>query len=199
MKIYCITLLLGSLLYLSLVGYKNSSSTNYTLEVFKSGERIGQIETQSFQTGEALNYALHSDVEIDMLLTIKISETISNRYQHGKLLAASHNRVVNGVNQSKSDLRFENNQYVSGNGKPMNNTGSWIGISVLALYHKEPIGISAVYSEGQACWVNLKQLEVGVYKALLPDEKSATFYYTNGQLSKVVSETKWGEIVFKRK
>lgn len=193
------SLIIVVLLLCSVCAFTNARVDISNFEVFKDNERIGDLETKSELISGCTLYSLSSDVEIDMLVDVRIAERISNRYEKGKLMAASHSRTVNGINQSRNDLRYENDGYVSASGKRLTNTGNWIGASVLGLYHNEPIGLTAVYSEGQACWIKLVQLEKGVYKALLPDGRSTTFYYSNGQLQKVVSETNWGQVIFKRK
>lgn len=193
------SLLIAILLLSSICAFTCSKAGKTNFEVFKDNEKIGNLETNSELISGYTLYSLSSDVEIDMLIDVRISERISNKYEKGKLIAASHSRTVNGINQSSKDLRYEKDGYVSASGKPLTNTGNWIGASVLGLYYNEPIGLTAVYSEGQACWIKLVQQGSGTYKALLPDGKSTTFCYINGQLQKVVSETNWGQVVFKRR
>lgn len=179
-------------------GFTGHKTETYSFSVFRDDKKIGDLVTKSELVSGCTLYSLSSDVKIEMLVDILISERISNKYENGKLISASHNRTVNGINHSKRQLRYENDGYVSDSGKPMTNTGSWIGASVLRLYHSEPIGLSAVYSEAQACWIKLIPQKKGKYKALLPDGKSTTFSYTNGLLYMVVSETNWGQVVFKK-
>jgi hypothetical protein len=76
--------------------------------------------------------------------------------------------------------------------------GTWIGTSILSLYHKEPVGLEGVYSETLGMWLTLKSIGPSIYQVNLPDAKRAIYHYENGELKKVVTDTKWGEIVFKR-
>jgi hypothetical protein len=182
-------ILLCAALSLTIQSHKQNDAFSYTMDVYRNGERVGLLQTHKLQTGEKSQYELHSDVEINKL---------SNQYEKGKLLKASHLRMVNGIHQSNVQLKYENNKYVEADGKVVERAGTWIGTSILSLYHKEPVGLEGVYSETLGMWLTLKSIGPSIYQVNLPDAKRAIYHYENGELKKVVTDTKWGEIVFKR-
>lgn len=191
-------ILLCAALGLAIQSHKQNNASTYTMEVYRNGERVGVLQTNKLQKGETRYYELASDVEINKLISLKISERISNQYDKEKLLEASHLRLVNGIHQSNIQLKYDNNKYIEANGKVVERAGTWIGASILSLYHKEPVGLEGVYSESLARWLTLTCIASSCYQVSLPDDKRAVFHYENGELQKVVTETKWGEIVFKR-
>jgi hypothetical protein len=198
MKIPFSFILLCAVLSIILQSHKQNNASSYTMNVYRNGEHVGVLQTNKLQTGEKSQYELHSDIEINKLITVKISERLSNQYEKGKLLRATHLRLVNGIYQSNVQLKYDNNKYVEADGKVVERAGTWIGTSILSLYHKEPVGLEGVYSESLGMWLTLMSVGPSVYQVNLPNEKRAVYHYENGELKKVVSDTKWGEIVFKR-
>jgi hypothetical protein len=198
MKRSIVFILLCAVIGIASQGYKQSNFSSYTMEVYRNGERVGVLQTSKSLNSEKSFYELKSDVEINKLVTVKISESLSNQYESGKLLSASHQRKVNGIHQSNVQLKYDNNKYVTHNGKVVEQAGTWIGASILSLYHKEPIGLEGVYSESHGVWLKVSRVGNGVYHVSLPNQQSAIYHYNKGELVKVVSATKWGEIIFKR-
>lgn len=73
-----------------------------------------------------------------------------------------------------------------------------ITFCVVDLYFKEPVRITRVFSNMYAEMLQLKQVSVGKYQLITPDNNNSIYNYRNGELISIEVDTPVGKVISKR-
>jgi hypothetical protein len=169
----------------------------FAFKVYRGNNHIGQLTSSEMIEGNKSTYTLNYDVKIDVLLTIKIIENITSVFQDKKMLTSVQTRFVNGNAKVKNIVYWKDGIYTLKNKENESNyLKNSIYASISTLYIKEPVNMTAVYSESYQKLIALKKLPANKYSIVLPDGNSSTYSYKNGILVEVNSKTNWGNLRF---
>jgi hypothetical protein len=172
-----------------------ASSQNYS--VFYQSKKIGTLTASKTVKGKVVNYALISDVKVNVVKDYLIVEKINEEFKEDKLHSSIHTRHVNAVLKANNKAVRTGNYYkVSSDNKHVDSLTQWILHTTLTLYFKEPTDKQIVYSQNYQKLIAIKKVKDGVYELPLPNGKKATYHYTAGKLKMLESSSFFGDVQF---
>lgn len=165
-------------------------------------KNIGTIHAVKEVVGNKVTTDLKTNTNAKVfMMSIHVESEVNSIKENGVLLqgiAYRHaNRGSEDVHAKVTKLADKTYQAVK-NGKTTKIENKLIDICVVDLYHKEPKGLSAVFSNMYADFLKIKSLGAGKYQVTTPDKKDTFYNYQNGQLVLVESNTPLGKVVCKR-
>lgn len=166
-------------------------------DVLRGGDKIGTLSVLQKVCKQRTTYTLSSDVEVEFLFNIQVSEKITDVFEDGSLLMSSHQRYVNGVLKVDQSVQRGGVGYrVVDQGDRMKELGDGIEVSILSLYFQEPTDGTPVYSQNFRRMLRIEESGSHRYSIELPNGTTTTYYYEEGALIKVQSDTYVGEVKF---
>ncbi len=167
--------------------------------VYHGSKKIGSLYIHRNTDGKRVNYTLHSEVTITLLMDFKIVENISDLFEDGNLKTSYHTRHVNNMLKAKNTASRGATAYVlTKDGKHDKYVKEWITETVATLYFREPKENARIYSQNHQQILVIKKSATNAYRLDLPDGNNTTFEYLNGKLRTVVSNTTLGSVKFVR-
>ena len=154
--------------------------------VLYRGKNVGAMYLTQIQSGDELSLKVTSNIQMHMLMSIKVNVAEESSYKQDKLMSSSVYREVNGKQKANRQTRYCNGCYeiiTEGKRSVLNKTS--IQYNLVKLYCREPIGFTQVYSDAVQQFLNLKALSAHKYKLELPDGNYNVYSYQNGICSKV--------------
>lgn len=169
--------------------------------VFKD-KNIGTIHAVKEVAGTKVTSDLKTNTDAKVfMMSIHVESEVNAIKENGVLVqgtAFRHaNRGSEDVHAKVTKIAEKTYQAVK-NGKTTKIENKLIDVCVVDLYHKEPKGLSAVFSNMYADFLKIKALGAGKYQVTTPDNKDTFYNYQNGQLVLVESNTPLGKVVCKR-
>jgi len=170
-------------------GLKAQNSYN----VIVAGRTIGSLKVFD---DKAQNNTKEHRIESDFkVMFYKGKYSTQANYEDGKLLSATCAHHVNGDLKEKTLTKSaaKSSYEVSFSGedgeeKPRITLNEPIVSTITSLYYKEPVNISAVYSERYGKMCTVKKLSEGRYGVSLPDGKQGIYLYKNGLCQEVKTD-----------
>lgn len=195
-------LLLISFLYLGSPLVKAQNTTIH-FDVIFGGKSIGTLTASKEINGTHVTKNLRSNTDAKVLMISVHVESEVHVKSEGEILttATAYRHANRGAEDIETTtVKGAGNTYdIVKNGEKIQLTHVGIKFCVTDMYFKEPLGITSVYSSTYGSFLPLKYISKGVYKLILPDDKSTTFTYVNGKLTGAVATMSLGDITFKRK
>jgi hypothetical protein len=154
--------------------------------VLYRGKNVGAMYLTQIQSGDELSLKVTSNIQMHMLMSIKVNVAEESSYKQDKLISSSVYREVNGKEKANRQTRYCNGCYeiiTEGKRSVLNKTS--IQYNLVRLYCREPIGFTQVYSDAFQQFLNLKALSAHKYRLELPDGNFNVYSYQNGICSKV--------------
>jgi hypothetical protein len=169
--------------------------------VFKD-KNIGTIHAVKEVVGTKVSSDLKTNTDAKVLMmSIHVESEVTAVKENGVLVqgtAYRHaNRGSDDVHAKVTKVADKTYQAVK-NGKTTKIENKVIDVCVVDLYHQEPKGLSAIFSNMYADFLTVKALGAGKYQVTTPDNKDTFYSYQNGQLVLVESNTPLGKVVCKR-
>ena len=159
---------------------------SHRYSVLYKGERVGTMYLTQVQSGDELSVKITSNVQMRMLMSIKVNVAEEASYKQDKLMYSSVYREVNGKQKANRQTKYCNGCYeiiTEGKKKRFKKTG--IQYNLVRLYCKEPIGITQVYSDAFQQFLGLKAVGAHKYKLELPSNNYNVYTFQNGICSRV--------------
>lgn len=193
--IYAILMILpGSVLMSS-----SKKTEQFNLKVTKGGETLGVISTSEITCNNRVAYFLYSSVEVNLLLKVQITESISDVFESDLLSQSVQSRYINGKLKTNNTLKKIPSGYELNNEDQKRKLlDEEIKGSILSLYYHEPKHGDRVYSQNLRTMLEVEKTGPSKYSVKLPKGYATTYTYHNGLLQTVESETAWGNILFER-
>jgi hypothetical protein len=154
--------------------------------VLYKGKNVGTMYLTQIQSGDALLVKVTSNVQMHMLMSIKVNVTEEASYHQDKLIYSSVYREVNGRLKANRQTKYCNGCYeiiTEGKRTVLKKTG--INYNLVRLYCKEPVNITQVYSDAFQQFLNLKAIGIHIYKLELPDGNYNVYHFQNGICNRV--------------
>jgi hypothetical protein len=169
--------------------------------VFKD-KNIGTIHAVKEVAGTKVISDLKTNTDAKVLMmSIHVESEVNAIKEKGVLVQGTAYRHANrgseDVHAKTTKIADKTYQAVK-NGKTSKIENKVIDVCVVDLYHQEPKGLSAVFSNMYADFLKVKALGAGKYQVTTPDNKDTFYNYQNGQLVLVESNTPLGKVVCKR-
>lgn len=192
---FCSGLLIWALL--SSFQAPEDETRKITYDVLRGGDKIGTLSVLQKVSKQRTTYTLSSDVEVEFLFNIQVSEKITDVFEDGYLLTSSHQRYVNGVLKVDQSVQRGGVGYrVVDQGDRMKELEDGIEVSILSLYFQEPTDGTLVYSQNFRRMLRIEERGGHRYSIELPNGTTTTYYYEEGALIMVQSDTYVGEVKF---
>lgn len=184
--------------FISLTAFKEADEkVKYT--VYHNSQKVGTVTTNKTVTNNQTTYSLYSEVNIDMIIDIKIIEQITDVFESERLHTSTHSRKINSVEKANNKATWNGSMYlISKNGKQEKTIKDKINATVMSLYYKEPADQSKIYSQNSQQICTVKKQPDHAYDLQLPEGKTTRYKYIGGKLFSVESNTTWGKVTFYR-
>lgn len=195
------TLLLSlGLVFSCLFGFAQKKEIVFNV-VFKD-KNIGTIHAVKEVAGNKAISDLRTNTDAKVfMMSIHVESEVNAIKENGVLMQGTAYRHANrgseDVHAKVTKLADKTYQAVK-NGKTTKLENKLINICVVDIYHQEPKGLNAVFSNMYAEFLKIKALGAGKYQVTTPDNKDTYYNYKNGQLVLVESNTPLGKVVCKR-
>lgn len=158
----------------------------YHYTVLYKGNNIGNMYLTQVQTGDTLSIKVTFNIQMNMLMGLRIHVAEEASYKENKLIFSSVYRKVNGKEKANRQTKYCNGCYeiiAEGKRDTLNKTS--INYNLARLYCKEPVNIKEVYSDAFQQFITIDTLGDHKYKLTLPDGNYNVYYYENGICNKV--------------
>ncbi len=150
------------------------------------GKNVGAMYLTQIQSGDELSVKVTSNIQMNMLMSIKVNVAEESSYKQDKLIYSSVYREVNGKQKANRQTKYSNGCYeIITEGKRSILNKTCIQYNLVRLYCKEPVGFTQVYSDAFQQFLDLKELGTHKYRLKLPDGNYNVYSYQNGICSKV--------------
>ena len=165
-------------------------------------KNIGTIHAVKEVSGTKVSSDLKTNTDAKVfMMSIHVESEVTAVKENGVLVqgtAFRHaNRGSEDVHAKVTKVADKTYQAVK-NGKTTKIENKLIDVCVVDLYHQEPKGLNAIFSNMYADFLKVKALGAGKYQVTTPDNKDTYYNYQNGQLVLVESNTPLGKVVCKR-
>jgi hypothetical protein len=197
---YKIIILILSLVLLGSFTDSSTKSHHIHFMVKIGNSNVGDLEAIQSIEHDKISYYLHSEVQVGMLLNLKIQEKIMDIFERGNLAQSTHTRHINGDLKSNNSAQWDGDSYLLKNkNKNHKQLKDSIYASVLSIYFREPKDEELLFSHSFQEILRIKKTGDHKYTVKLPNGNITTYLYKNGRLVTVESTTNWGVIQFVRK
>ena len=170
---------------ISIASKSQTLHLNYTIT--KGGDDIGWLRLEKNIAGNTTKLLMVSEIKTRFIFLITASAKDSSIFENRKMIYSSQFRQTNGSTKLNKQTRLVADKYeVLDDGDKENLSIAFIGVNLLSLYFKEPVGINAVYCDINKCFAPIIKTDDGGYKVKRPDGNSNTFYYSGGTCMKVI-------------
>jgi hypothetical protein len=178
----------------------STKSHRINFDVKLGNNTVGALEATMLMSNGKTTYQLNSSVKISYLFNLTIQEKITDVFVDNNLQHSTHIRYVNGDQKANNVMVWNGESYQGKNKEAkLKYIKDSIRTSILSIYFREPSPNEIVFSQNYQELLPAKKIAEHTYAFSLPTGKNATYYYSNGRLELVTSESAWGMIKFVRK
>jgi copper chaperone CopZ len=195
-----IFLLLAS--FLLMCTFTLAQEKGILFDVMFKDEKVGVMHTQETKSKSTSLKVLTIETSTTFLfIPIHVESEVSTTQKGGVLIKGTAYRnasrkssdVIASVTKIGTRLYQRERNGVTDKIKNLH-----ITFCVIDLYFKEPVGITRVFSNMYAEMLQLKQVSVGKYQLITPDNNNSIYTYRNGELISIEVETPVGKVISKR-
>lgn len=165
-------------------------------------KNIGTIHAVKEIAGTKVSTDLKTNTDAKVfMMSIHVESEVTAVKENGVLIQGT---AFRHANRGSDDVHAkvvkvaEKSYQTQKNGKTGKIENKTIDVCVVDLYHQEPKGLNAIFSNMYADFLTVKALGAGKYQVTTPDNKDTFYSYQNGQLVMVESNTPLGKVVCKR-
>jgi hypothetical protein len=181
-RIACILLLV--ILFLSLKSHSQNRLLNY--KILRNGNKVGTVRFRESNSGNMKYLQIESEVKTRFIFSFNAHAKEEAVYSNGVLQHSSIYRKLNGNEKVNKQHQMENNRYLIHAGTSESISKVYpITYNMLCLYRKEPVNITAVYSDNFETFLTIQKMEAHQYKITLPDGNYNYYRYKDGILNEI--------------
>ncbi|HYC39794.1 MAG TPA: DUF6134 family protein [Chitinophagaceae bacterium] len=170
-----------------LLGIATSAQTRrHKYEISRGDRVIGTMLFSETKSGGVTRLNLVSEVNTGFILPITGEGKEEAVYQNGLLVKSAIMRRQNGKEKMNKHMTIDSGRYLVRSGESQTiHTCYPISYNMLALYAKEPVTVSEVFSDRFGRMIPIRRAGQHRYKIELPDGSYNYYSYVNGVLEKV--------------
>jgi hypothetical protein len=176
------------------VNESHGQTLKYTIKFHD--KPIGSIEAVKKQTGQDCYYAMTSHTSISFIKRVAIDFTSNSKYREGRLMEATSQNNVNGEQKEYARVQWTGQHYTVNMNGEHSVLQQNIHSSLNSLYFQEPVNARQVFSERFATFLTIKTIKPHTYELTLPDGRKNYYWYTNGILTQVEVNLRFGKVMF---
>jgi hypothetical protein len=180
-----------------LLCYSASAQQQLSYNVIRKGANVGNMKITSTTSTAGQLFFIESNVQVWILVTIKIANIQSDFFKNGVLQKASIIRTVNGSTKMNNNIMQVPGGYIT-----MDKSGDTTMIkgdikhTIANLYFNEPTHGNPIYSENFLKFLTVKKIGQHMYEIQMPDGNKNVYTYQNGVCIHLKAETDHGVIYF---
>lgn len=167
-------------------------------EIYSLGSKTGTLTAKKEIKNNLEYYIIESQAHANLIVSqVDVKTTLKSTYKDGMLLSSFAKNEKNGEIEQYADTQWKEPEYYITSHTGKNTVKEKIQMSVASLYFTEPKNQERIYSEvwGQFLPLTVKD---NSYTLQLPNGRTTTFIYENGQLQEIHTTTKVGKVKIKR-
>lgn len=167
-------------------------------EIYSLGSKTGTLTAKKEIKNNLEYYIIESQAHANLLVSqVDVKTILKSTYKDGVLLSSFAKNEKNGEIEQYADTQWKDSEYFITSHDGKNTVKEKIQMSVATLYFTEPKNQQRIYSE---VWGKLLPLTMkdNSYTLQLPNGRTTTFIYENGQLQEIHTTTKVGKVKIKR-
>ncbi|MCX7745127.1 MAG: hypothetical protein N2167_11240 [Flavobacteriales bacterium] len=167
-------------------------------EIYSLGTKTGTLTAKKEIKNNLEYYIIESQAHASLLVSqVDVKTILKSTYKDGMLLSSYAKNEKNGEIEQYADTHWKEMEYYITSHTGKNTVKEKINISVASLYFMEPKNYERIYSEVWGQFLPLTAKD-NSYTLQLPNGRSTTFIYVNGQLQEIHTTTKVGKVKIKR-
>lgn len=167
-------------------------------EIYSLGSKTGTLTAKKEIKNNLEYYIIESQAYANLVVSqVDVKTILKSTYKDGMLLSSFAKNEKNGEIEQYADTQWKEPEYYITSHTGKNTIKEKILMSVASLYFMEPKNHERIYSEvwGQFLPLTVKE---NSYTLQLPNGRTTTFIYENGQLQEIHTTTKVGKVKIKR-
>ena len=181
-RIACILILV--ILFFSLKSHSQNRLLNY--KILRNGNKVGTVRFTESNSGNMNYLQTESEVKTKFIFSFNAHAKEEAVYSNGVLQHSSIYRKLNGNEKANKQHQVENNRYLIHAGTRASISKVYpITYNMLCLYSKEPVNITAVYSDNSETFLTIQKMEAHKYKITLPEGNYNYYRYKDGVLQEI--------------
>jgi hypothetical protein len=167
--------------------------------IYRNGTRVGSAKTYQYRLPEGDCYALQVNVEVWIIIKLKIEVNVVNVLQSNKLVRALWSKHVNGSEKRTITIERTPSGYATRvNSKNAPSFQGNVTLTGLLMYFLEPASFDSLYSENHLVFIPIQKKGTHIYRIVQPDGHHSTYHYKDGQLFKLESDSDFGLVTFQK-
>ncbi len=167
-------------------------------EIYSLGSKTGILTAKKEIKNNVEYYIIESQAHANLLVSqVDVKTILKSTYKDGILISSFAKNEKNGEIEQYADTQWKDPEYTITSHTGKNIVKEKIQISVASLYFTEPKNHHRIYSEVWGQFLPLTKNN-NSYTLQLPNGRSTTFIYENGQLQEIHTTTKVGKVKIKR-
>lgn len=167
-------------------------------EIYSLGSKTGTLTAKKEIKNNLEYYIIESQAHANLVVSqVDVKTILKSTYKDGMLISSFAKNEKNGEIEQYADTQWKEPEYYITSHTGKNTVKEKIQMSVASLYFTEPKNHERIYSEvwGQFLPLTVKD---NSYTLHLPNGRTTTFIYENGQLQEIHTTTKVGKVKIKR-
>lgn len=156
-------------------------------DVYRGENSIGFLKVNKDCQGSTCTYTLENEVNISMVITVKVELLFKSVFKNGKLVYAETTQKRNDKVKEETKLTLHGSKYLYTKGSQE----TWLNIAPMSyttilMYHEEPpSGTKQVFSERFGEMLNLEHVPHHTYKLHLANGTMNEFDYTARRCTRI--------------
>ncbi|BDD04057.1 DUF6134 family protein [Aureibacter tunicatorum] len=181
---------LSLIILFSIIIIVQTHGQTLNFEIFKQGNKIGEVTAQKIIDGKNTNYNILSNISFHLISKYHVEFMIEAVYLEDVLDRSEVKDMINGKVKDNSITTKIKNGYQYSNLKDKNCiTASDINYSISKLYFHPPKEMKSVYSEKSGVFLPIEKINDHEYLVILPNgNKNYYTFNTDGICTKLVSK-----------
>ena len=168
-------------------------------DVIKGKKVIGNLIASKVVKDNITEYAMESNVNVDMILSFKIYSKVTGVFRDGILIDGKILRKVNDSEKANAHIFWASDKYYIQEDNKTEEFKQKINYSTACLMHWEPAGFTQVYSENYKKMIPIKLVKPHQYMLSLPDGNKNYYTYKDGICVEAEVNTSLSTAYFKLK
>jgi hypothetical protein len=159
----------------------SAGQQTYRYNVIYHGKQVGMMYLTHSKVGEDLHLKIVSNIQMRMLLAIKVNVAEESIFKNNVLAFSSVYQEVNGKVKVDRQTKLSGSTYqTNAEGRQTVLSRNTIRNNVARLYNEEPVNVAEIYSDNHQQFLRLKKLGEHSYRLELPENMYNIYHYENG-------------------
>ena len=168
-------------------------------DVWKGKKVIGNLIASKVVRSNITEFAMESNVTVDMILSFRIYSKVTGIFRDGILIDGKILRKVNDSEKANAHIFWSSDKYYIQADNKTVEFKQKIGYSTACLMHWEPVGFNQVYSENYKKMIPVQLVKPHQYMLTLPDGNKNYYTYQDGICVEAEVNTSMSTAYFKLK